>query len=65
MRLIPVNELADIRTRVTREDKVLRLRTWVLRLLEERDELERQLRAVRPNPTIGLGVVTGPEGRKE
>jgi hypothetical protein len=61
---LPVNELADIRTRVTREDKVVRLRTWILKLLEERDELETQLKAARREPAISLGVVTSDRGRE-
>jgi hypothetical protein len=63
MPLLPENEVAEMRRTVAHEGRTVRLRTWVLKLLEDRTELERRLREATPSRPISLGVVTGPEGR--
>lgn len=60
--MLLANELAEIRRTVAHESRPVRLRTWVLKLLEDRAELERKLRDTRP--AASLGVVTSPKGRE-
>jgi len=61
MPLMPLNELAEIRRTVAYEGRTVRLRTWVLKLLEDRTELERRLREATPAEPIAVGAVRGPE----
>jgi len=66
MAMMPANELAEIRRTVAHEGRTVRLRTWVLKLLEDRMELERQLRETKPpSASLSLGEVNDPNGRVE